>query len=94
MVYASDRNGDGDIFIADADGQNYTLITSDDGGAEDRLPVFNPVGQMLVFTSNRDGDAFQLYTSDLRGNGITRLADPGLDVQSLAFKPELLLVGR
>ncbi len=94
LVFASDRNGDGDIFIADADAQNYTLITSDDGGAEDRLPIFNPVGQMLVFTSNRDGDAFQLYTSDLRGNGITRLADPGLNVQSLAFKPELLLVGR
>lgn len=94
LVFASDRNGDGDIFIADADGQNYTLITSDDGGAEDRLPVFNPVGQMLVFTSNRDGDAFQLYTSDLRGNGIARLADPGLDVQSLAFRPELLLIGR
>jgi len=94
IAFASDRNGDGDIFIADADGKNYTLITGDDDGAEDRLPVFNPVGQMLVFTSNRDGDSFQLYMSDLRGNGITRLADPGLDVQSLAFRPELLLVGR
>ncbi len=95
IVFASDRNGDGDIFVMDAGGQNYTLITSDSSstsnGAEDRIPSFNPVGQMLVFTSNRGGDKQQLYISDLKGNNIARLADPGLDIQSFAFKPEPFL---
>jgi Tol biopolymer transport system component len=82
----------------DATGQNYSLITNDStstsNGAEDRLPAFNPVGQSLVFTSNRGGGAMQLYSSDLKGNTIARLADPGLDIQSFAFKPEPLLLGK
>jgi Tol biopolymer transport system component len=99
IVFASDRNGDSDIFIIDANGGNYSLITNDStstgNGAEDRTPSFNPVGQMLVFTSNRGGTAaMQLYMSDLKGNNVTRLADPGLNIQSFAFRPEPLLLGR
>ncbi len=98
IVFASDRNGDSDIFIMDAAGHNYTLITNDStstgNGAEDRIPAFNPVGQMLIFTSNRAGDAQQLYMSDLKGNNVTRLADPGLDIQSFSLKPEPLLLGK
>jgi Tol biopolymer transport system component len=98
IVFASDRSGDSDIFVMDSSGQNYTLITNDSSststGAEDRIPAFNPVGQMLVFTSNRGGDANQLYMSDLKGNSITRLADPGLDIQSFSMKPEPLLLGK
>ena len=98
IVFASDRSGDSDIFVMDAGGQNYSLITNDStstsNGAEDRIPAFNPVGQTLVFASNRGGDRSQLYTSDLKGTSITRLADPGLNIQSFAFRPEPLLVGR
>ena len=36
----------------------------------------------------------QLYSSDLKGNGAARLADPGLDIQSFSFKPEPLLLNR
>ncbi len=96
IVFASDRSGDSDIFVMDAIGQNYTLITNDSTststGAEDRVPAFNPVGQMLVFTSNRGGGAMQFYMSDLKGNNIARLADPGLDIQSFSLKPEPLLL--
>ncbi len=98
IVFASDRNGDSDIFVMDANGGNYSLITRDStstgNGAEDRIPSFNPVGQMLVFTSNRGGDKMQLYMSDLKGNNVARLADPGLDIQSFAFRPEPLLLTR
>ncbi len=98
IVFASDRNGDSDIFIMDANGGNYSLITQDStstsNGAEDRIPSFNPVGQMLVFISNRGGDAMQLYMSDLKGNNVARLADPGLNIQSFAFRPEPLLLNR
>jgi len=96
IVFASDRNGDSDIFVMDANGQNYSLITNDgsisSNGAEDRIPSFNPVGQMLIFTSNQGGGPMQLYMSDLKGNTITRLADPGLDIQSFSVKPEPLLL--
>ncbi|MBI1279549.1 MAG: hypothetical protein GC179_15590 [Anaerolineaceae bacterium] len=98
IAFASDRNGDSDIFVMDANGGNYTLITKDStstsNGAEDRIPAFNPLGQMLVFISNRGGDAMQFYVSDLKGSEITRLADPGLNIQSFAFRPEPLLLPR
>ncbi len=99
IVFASDRNGDSDIFIMDGDGGNYSLITNDSSstssGSEDRIPSFDPVGQTLVFASNRSGgEAMQLYTSDLKGNNVARLADPGLDIQSFAFRPEPLLLTR
>lgn len=94
IVFASDRNGDGDIFIMEASGQNFRLITGDDGGAEDRRPAFNPVSQSIVFLSNRAGYEFQFYVSDLRGSNIGRLADPGRDIESFAFKPEPFLQPR
>jgi hypothetical protein len=93
VVFASDRGGDGDIFTMEPTGQALIRITVDDGDAEDRLPSFTPTGQAIVFASNRDEkDVFQFYISDLRGANITRLGDPGLDIQSFAFRPEPLLV--
>lgn len=96
ITFASDRNGDGDIFVMDADGQNYQLITNDatstNSGPEDRSPAFNPAENGLLFISNRADGVFQLWTSDLRGANIARLGDPGLEIQSFAFRPEPLLL--
>jgi Tol biopolymer transport system component len=93
VVFASDRGGDGDIFTMEPSGQALIRITVNDGNAEDRIPVFTPNGQAIVFASNGgDGETFQLYISDLRGASITRLSDPGRDVQSLTFRPEPLLL--
>lgn len=89
VVFASDRGGDGDIFTMEPSGQALIRITVSDGDAEDRTPVFTPNGKAIVFASNRgDGETFQFYISDLTGASITRLNDPGRDVQSLTFKPE------
>ena len=57
-------------------------------GAEDRSPAFNPAGNGLLFISNRADGVFQLWTSDLRGATVTRLGDPGLEIQSFAFRPD------
>ncbi|MCB9457756.1 MAG: PD40 domain-containing protein [Anaerolineaceae bacterium] len=92
IVFASDRNDDGDIFVMDADGQRPFLLTPDDGGAEDHSPVFVPDGENIVFASNQDGGNFGLVMVDLRGNLRLRLANTGhVDFQSIAFRPEILL---
>lgn len=88
IVFASDRSGDGDIYIAEASGQAVRLLTSDDGGAEDRQPEFIPIGNSLVFLSNRGGNAFQFYMTDRRGSSISRLSDSGRDVLSYAYRPD------
>jgi Tol biopolymer transport system component len=92
IVFASDRNDDGDIFVMDADGQRPFLLTPSDGGAEDHSPVFVPDNAHVVFASNRDSDNFRLFMVDLQGNPRLALANTGhLDFQSSAFRPEILL---
>jgi hypothetical protein len=91
LVFVNDGSGDGDIYIADAQGQSSLLLTADDGSAEDRSPAFTPDGNWVAFISNREGEAFQLYITDLRGDMLTRLTTNGRDDQTLDFRPELLL---
>jgi TolB protein len=91
LTFVNDSTGDGDIYIADADGQRSLLLTADDGGAEDREPAFTPDGRWVGFASNRDGENFQLYLMDLRGDVLTRLTQSDRDDQNLDFRPELIL---
>lgn len=91
LVFVNDSSGDGDIYIADAQGQSSLLITPDDGGAEDRSPAFTPDGNWVSFISNREGEVFQLYLTNLRGDVLTRLTNNGRDDQTVDYKPELLL---
>ena len=91
LVFVNDSTGDGDIYIADANGQQSLLLTADDGGAEDREPAFTPDGHWVGFASNRDGENFQLYLIDLRGDVLTRLTQSDRDEQNLDFRPELEL---
>lgn len=88
IVFASDRKGDGDIYIMDPTGGGQQLLTFEDNGAEDRKPAFVPIIQSIVFLSNRDGESFQFYVMNSRGQSVMRLADPGLDIQSFSFRPE------
>lgn len=91
LVFVNDGSGDGDIYIADAQGQSSLLLTADDGGAEDRSPAFTPDSNWVAFISNREGEAFQVFITDLRGDVLMRLTTNGRDDQTLDFRPELLL---
>jgi TolB protein len=89
IVFASDRSGDSDIYIMEANGDGEFLLTSSDGTAEDRDPVFSASGTSVVFISNRRAERFQLYAVDLQGNEVTRLAETSGDVQSVAYQPNV-----
>jgi TolB protein len=91
LTFVNDANGDGDIYVSDADGQRSLLLTTDDGGAEDRSPVFTPDGRWIGFSSNRGGDYFQLYVIDLQGSVLVQLTTDERDHQELDFRPELRL---
>ena len=56
IVFASNRDGNGEIYVMDADGSNLTRLTNNP--AEDRVPMWSPGVDRIVFTSNRDN----LYT--------------------------------
>lgn len=92
IAFVSDRNGDGDIFTTNADGQLPLLLTVDDNRAEDRNPAFTPDGKSVLFLSNRDGETFQVYVVDIKTLVVTRLTDNIRDIASIVFKPIPLAV--
>lgn len=89
IAFASDRSGDGDIYLMDSDGFNEQVVTVDGSSAEDRNPVFSPDGLWLAFISNAQDDRFQAYLITTRGTDLQRLTNnPRSDV-SVVFKPLL-----
>lgn len=61
-----------ELFIADDDGQNQTQLT--DNEWYDAEATVSPLGDKIVFTSNRSGD-LELYTMNIDGSGITQITD-------------------
>jgi TolB protein len=91
IVFVNDANGDGDVYIAEPNGQGSLLLTTDDGGAEDLAPTFTADDNWVGFASNRGGAIFQLYVIDITGTVLVQLTDNELDKQELDFRPEILL---
>ena len=86
IAFASRRLADGDpegnaraanIYLMAPDGSGLRRVTADT--ASDLGPDFSPDGQVLAFTSNRDG-SFEIYTIRTDGTRLTRLTEhPGRD---------------
>jgi len=70
IVFASDRDGDYELYIADADGSNIEQITDNTYG--DDAASWSPDGNKIVFRSRPDDD-FDLYTINADGTGLTQL---------------------
>jgi TolB protein len=66
IVFASGRDGDEEIYIADADGKNPRRITSAKG--KDGGPFFSPDGKRICYRSDRVGNGLlQLFVNNVEG---------------------------
>ena len=66
IVFSSLRDGDQEIYICDADGQNARRITHAEGG--DGGPFFAPDGKRIVYRSDRIGSGnLQVFTNNFEG---------------------------
>ncbi|MBA2527967.1 MAG: PD40 domain-containing protein [Pyrinomonadaceae bacterium] len=72
IAFASDRDGNFEIYSMDADGGGQTRLTEEPG--EDYSPAWSPNGQRLAFVSTRDGNA-EIYVMNSDGSGQTRLTN-------------------
>ncbi len=52
IAFHSNRNGDFDVFLMNADGSNQVAVTADP--RSDGFPVFNPEGTRVVITRDRE----------------------------------------
>jgi Tol biopolymer transport system component len=70
IAFASDRDGNFEIYVMDPDGGGQVRLT--ENTAEDYSPAWSPDGQRLAFVSSRDGNT-EIYVMNADGASQTRL---------------------
>src|SRR6266550_3453121 len=71
IAFVSQRDGNAEIYIMNADGTGSTRVTND--LQPDGRPSFTPDGQALVFHSARNGGKQQIWAVNVDGSGVTQL---------------------
>jgi Tol biopolymer transport system component len=83
IAFASNRDGNYEIYVMNADGSDVIRLTDNDD-VLDREPSWSPDGEKIAFVSNRDaieepdeiGDANAIYSMDADdGSDVTMLTD-------------------
>ena len=72
IAFVSDRDGNSEIYVMDADGNNQTRLTNNLLNIEDNYPNWSPDGRQIAFVSNRDGNP-EIYVMDANGRHQTNL---------------------
>ena len=85
IVFWSDRDGNEEIYIMDADGANQTRLT--DNGASDKSPCLSPDGTKIAFTTNRDGNE-EIYVMDSDGSNPVIVTKNNARDFSPSFSPD------
>ena len=70
IAFVSERDGNDEIYVMNADGTLQTRLTSDPGS--DDLPAWSPDGARITFASGRDGN-IEIYVMNADGSNQTRL---------------------
>ncbi|MCS6887960.1 MAG: hypothetical protein NZQ09_07085 [Chloroflexus sp.] len=69
IAFASDRDGNWEIYVMNADGSNVRRLTNH--AATDDSPTWSPDSSRLAFASDRDGD-FEIYILTASDGAITQ----------------------
>jgi Tol biopolymer transport system component len=84
IVFASDRDGDSEIYVNNIGDKNITRLTDND--VYDGEPTWSPDGKKIAFVSKRDGN-YEIYTMNPDGSEVTRLTDDPANDYSPAWSP-------
>ena len=71
IVFRTDRDGNGEIYVMSAGGTGETRLTFDP--ALDGEPAFSPDGQQIAFRSHRVNDKADIYVMNADGSAQTNL---------------------
>ncbi len=85
IAFYSERDGNAEIYIMDADGGNQRRLTFDP--ADDLYPALSPDGRRLAFVSQRDGNA-EIYVMDSDGSNLVRLTYDAAEDRLPAWSPD------
>jgi Tol biopolymer transport system component len=85
IVFVSDRDGNHEIYVMNADGSEQRNLTMN--SASDEHPCWSPDGSRIAFTSDRDGD-FEIYTMNADGSGVNHLTRHAADDWGPSWSPD------
>ena len=74
IAFVSDRDGNNEIYVMDADGGNQKQLTNNLPDTSNTEPAWSPDGAKIVFVSQRDDDS-QIYVMNADGSNRTRLTN-------------------
>ncbi len=76
VAFASNRDGDWEIFTMGDDGSGQTQATANANGLEDAQPSWDPLAEYLTLHSNRDGN-YKIATMYYDGTDYTNVSRVG-----------------
>lgn len=85
VAFASNRDGNYEVYVMDADGSNQHNLTSDpavDGG-----PRWSPDGSKIAFQSNRNGN-YDLFVMDSDGSNLQQITSHPANDFDLSWSPD------
>ena len=74
IAFDSNRDGDYEIFVMDADGSHVQQLT--DNFVYDGEPVWSPDGKRIAFDSDRYGD-YEIFVMDADGSHVVAIGQKG-----------------
>ena len=85
IVFVSERDGNQEIYVMNADGSGQTRLT--DNAAFDTSPSWSPDGSQIAFSSDRDGD-WDIYKMNADGSSVVQLTDDPATDSISAWSPD------
>ncbi len=82
IAFTSNRDGNYEVYVMDADGTNPTRLTNNT--TYDRVPAWSPDGSQIAFDSRRDGN-YEVYVMDADGTNQTNRTNNPADDRSPAW---------
>jgi TolB protein len=91
LVFWSDADATGEIYVCDADGSKRRRLTRDDQasdyGPTDQYPGWSPNGRLIAFDSYRSGE-WHIWVMRPDGNGVRRVTKDGRGGSSAEWSPD------
>ena len=86
IAFQSNRDGDTEIYVMNADGSNTSRLTNN-FFYSDSSPDWSPDGSRIAFHSTRDG-GFEIYAMDADGSNVVRLTNNSVDDANPSWSPD------